>query len=177
MSARYIRRDPFKFSPQFKLSVDSNHKPRIRTVDEAFRRRINLIPFGVTIPKEERDTKLKQKLRREWPGILAWMIEGCRAWQREGLNAPPVVMQATEEYLDSEDALGGWLDECCGRGPAEYWLASNVACWASYKQWAKRANEPVGSQKEFSQRMKRKFTPYRTTNSRGFRGLRVLDQT
>jgi putative DNA primase/helicase len=174
MSARFMRQDLFNFIPQFKLSVDSNHKPRVRTVDEAFRRRLNLIPFSVTIPKTERDIKLKHKLRREWPGILAWMIDGCLMWQREGLNPPPVVVQATEEYFDSEDALGPWLDECCEQGP-EHWLASNVACWGSYKNWAQRANEPIGSQKEFSQRMKRKFIPYRNKYSRGFRGLRVRD--
>ena len=55
-------------------------------VDEAMRRRFNLVPFMVTVPPSERDAELAEKLRKEWGGILQWMIEGCLAWQAEGLG-------------------------------------------------------------------------------------------
>src|SRR6266436_8900843 len=54
-----------------------NHKPALRTVDEAIRRCIDLIPFTVTIPADKRDKDLSEKLKAEWPGILQWAIEGC----------------------------------------------------------------------------------------------------
>src|SRR3982074_787110 len=112
---RFMRQDFFEFVPQFKLLIAGNHKPGLRGVDEAIRRRLHLIPFTVTIPTERRYKDLFEKLKPEWPGILQWMIDGCLAWRRLGLNAPGVVRDATEAYLAAEDALALWLDECCCR--------------------------------------------------------------
>jgi putative DNA primase/helicase len=71
-----MRQDFFEFIPQFKLFITGNHKPGLRDVDEAMRRRFHLIPFTVTIPEPDRDPPLAEKLKTEWPGILQWMIEG-----------------------------------------------------------------------------------------------------
>jgi putative DNA primase/helicase len=67
ISARFMRGDFFEFVPQFKLVIAGNHRPTLRTVDEAIRRRLNLIPFTVTIPPAERDPELTEKLKAEWP--------------------------------------------------------------------------------------------------------------
>jgi putative DNA primase/helicase len=83
-----MRQDFFTFSPAFKLKIGGNHKPELRGVDEAIRRRLNRIPFIVTIPEGGRDLLLPDKLRAEWPAILAWAIEGCLEWQRIGLALP-----------------------------------------------------------------------------------------
>jgi putative DNA primase/helicase len=72
ISARFMRQDFFTFTPQFKVMIAGNHKPRLRTVDEAIRRRFHLIPFTVTIPPAERDKHLAEKLKAEWPAILRW---------------------------------------------------------------------------------------------------------
>jgi len=82
--ARFMRQDEFEFIPQLKLLISGNHKPGLRSVDEAIRRRFHLIPFTITLPSEERDPELAEKLKAEWPAILGWMVEGCLAWQREG---------------------------------------------------------------------------------------------
>ena len=50
ISARFMRQDFFEYTPQFKLLIAGNHKPGLRSVDEAIRRRMHLIPFTVTIP-------------------------------------------------------------------------------------------------------------------------------
>jgi putative DNA primase/helicase len=73
ISARFMRQDFFHFTPTFKLMIAGNHKPRLRSVDEAMRRRFHLIPFAVTIPSEKRDKDLAEKLKTEWPAILRWM--------------------------------------------------------------------------------------------------------
>jgi putative DNA primase/helicase len=104
IAARFMRQDFFEYVPQFKLIIAGNHKPGLRSVDEAIRRRFHLIPFTVTIPPDERDHELDGKLRAEWPGILAWMIEGCLEWQRVGLAPPKAVTTATAAYLAGEDA-------------------------------------------------------------------------
>jgi putative DNA primase/helicase len=71
--------------------IAGNHVPALRHVDEAMRRRIHLIPFTVTIPPAERDNQLFEKLKGEWPGILAWAMEGTRMWCETGLQPPTAV--------------------------------------------------------------------------------------
>jgi putative DNA primase/helicase len=111
--ARLIARDPFEFLPTHKIVLLANAKPGLRVVDEAIRRRIQLVEFGVTIPESERDPELPRKLQAEAGGILAWALEGCLAWQADGLRPPAAVIAATDQYLEREDAIAEWLRECC----------------------------------------------------------------
>lgn len=105
--ARFMGEDWFAFKPQFKLVMAGNHKPEIRNVDDAIRRRLHLVPF-VRKP-ETVDRDLPRKLRAEYPQILAWMIEGALEWQRIGLQPPESVRAATEGYLEDEDSVGQWV--------------------------------------------------------------------
>src|SRR5271168_1739902 len=98
--------------------IAGNHKPSLRSVDEAIRRRFHLIPFTVTIPPEERDRDLTEKLKAEWPGILQWLLEGCLQWHRDGLRPPPTVVDATAAYLEAEDATAAWIEDRCERDPS-----------------------------------------------------------
>jgi putative DNA primase/helicase len=149
IAARFMRQDFFEFFPQFKLFVAGNHKPAIRNIDEAMKRRLHLIPFTITVPPEKRDKHLQQKLLAERDGILAWALDGCLAWQRLGrLDPPQLVLDATDEYFEAEDALGRWMDERCLRvGTAKSLTAELFTDW---KQWAEAAGEFVGSQKRFA---------------------------
>ena len=175
ISARFMRQDFFEFVPQFKLVIAGNHKPGLRSVDEAIRRRLHLIPFTVKIPPQERDTALPEKLKAEWGGILAWLIEGCLAWQRNGLQPPAAVRAATEEYLSGEDALSTWLDERCER-TADGW-ASRQDLFGSWQRWAEAAREPVGSLKQFIAAMRQQdMEEHKSVGVRGFRGIRIRQQ-
>jgi putative DNA primase/helicase len=173
ISARFMRGDFFEFVPQFKLIIAGNHKPSLRTVDEAIRRRFHLVPFVVTIPPAERDVELKEKLKAEWPGILAWMIEGCLAWQREGLSPPAPVRDATAAYMDAEDSISTWLCECCSRDPNAW--KSSTALFASWSVWARHAGEAIGSQKAFVQTLEngRGLKAARKKSGRGFQGASI----
>jgi putative DNA primase/helicase len=113
ISARFMRMDYFQFTPIFKLIIVGNHRPALRTVDEAIRRRLRLLPFGVTIPKDQRDPDLTEKLRAEWAGILRWAIQGCLDWQAQRLGAPQSVVAATESYLEDEDSIQRWIQDRC----------------------------------------------------------------
>jgi putative DNA primase/helicase len=172
ISARFLYRDNFEFTPCFKLIVAGNHKPGLRTVDEAMRRRIHMIPFDVTIPPEERDPELTAKLREEWPGILKWMIDGCQEWQRVGLAPPAAVRAATEAYLVGEDALSAWMEEMCERDP-QAWEPSG-ALFASWKGWAEARGEQGGNNRRLTQALEaRGFAQSRTSQARGVAGLRL----
>ncbi|MDC7707230.1 phage/plasmid primase, P4 family [Vogesella indigofera] len=172
ISARFMRQDFFEFFPQFKLFVAGNHKPAIRNIDEAMKRRLHLIPFTITVPPERRDKHLQQKLLAERDGILAWAVQGCLDWQRLGrLDPPQQVVDATEEYFEAEDALGRWLDERCVREPSAKSLTAEL--FSDWKQWADSAGEFIGSQKRFADLLlTRGIEKWRnTTGLRGFRGL------
>jgi putative DNA primase/helicase len=152
--------------------IAGNHRPGLRSVDEAIRRRFNLVPFTVQIPPAERDEKLSERLKEEWPGILAWMIEGCLAWQREGLSPPAVVTEATAEYLESEDAISCWFEDKCERSPQSRTSSSDL--FVSWKNWGDAAGEPVGTQKRFSQKLEeRGFQKQRSRYGSEFVGIRL----
>jgi P4 family phage/plasmid primase-like protien len=173
IKARFMRQDFFEFAPQFKLLIAGNHKPALRGVDEAVRRRWNLIPFTVTIPPSERDEKLVEKLRAEWPGILRWAVDGCLAWQAKGLAPPAAVREATAEYLEAEDAIRQWIEERCDVGVA-YGPANASALFASWRTWAEAAGEWAGSQKRFSQALlDRGFRQQRTAKGMQFLGIEL----
>lgn len=129
--------------------IAGNHRPGLRNVDEAMRRRLHLLPFTVTIPAGERDPHLGERLRAEWPGILLWMLQGCREWQTSGLQPPAAVQAATDDYLDQEDALGAWIQDACERD-LQAW-SSSTALFRSWKLWAEAAGEWVGTQRRFVQ--------------------------
>ena len=172
ISARFMRQDFFEFFPQFKLFVAGNHKPAIRNIDEAMKRRLHLIPFTITVPPERRDKHLQQKLLAERDGILAWAIQGCLNWQRHGrLDPPQRVVEATEEYFEAEDALGRWLDERCVREPNAKSLTAEL--FNDWKQWAEAAGEFIGAQRRFSDLLiTRGLEKWRNSlGVRGFQGI------
>ena len=151
ISARFMRQDFFEYEPQFKLIISGNHKPGLRSVDEAIRARFNLVPFTVFIPPEERNLKLAEKLKAEWPGILAWMINGCLEWQHTNLAPPPAVMAATAEYLDAEDTIRLWINECCDVDRTQWTQFSSL--FASWKDWAETNGEYVIPSRRFAERL------------------------
>jgi putative DNA primase/helicase len=168
ISARFMRQDFFEYLPQFKLMFSGNHRPGLRTVDEAIRQRMNLIKCAAIIPKRERDPKLAEKLKSEWSGILSWMVEGGMEWQRGGLRPPDSVISTTEEYLEVEDVFGNWMDECCTIDPNA--TAGPVALWEVWKTWATTTNEFVGTKIRFLQKLEdRGFPPGRAYDQDGKR--------
>jgi len=147
ITARFMRQDFFTFRPQFKLFISGNHRPRLRNIDAAIRRRFHLIPFAVQIPGDQQDKTLPAALRAEGPGILAWMIEGAVRWQRKGLTAHAAVRMATDDYMNTEDTLGSWLAECCEIG--EELRDSTTRLYHSYEAWIRQAGEHAPSQRRF----------------------------
>jgi putative DNA primase/helicase len=177
LQGRFMRQDFFEFDPTFKLIVVGNHKPSLRGVDEAIRRRLHLVPFTVTIPPEERDPDLPNKLKAEGPAILRWAIDGCLMWQRDGLNPPAAVRSATATYLAGEDTFELWRDACSAPDPNAW--ESSADLWGSWKAWAENAGEFVGKQKSFSQLLEeRGFVAARQpgTGARGYHGARITRQ-
>jgi putative DNA primase/helicase len=176
ITARFMRQDFFEYVPGFKLVVAGNHKPGLRNVDEAIRRRLHLIPFTVTIGEQERDPDLADKLKTEYRGILQWAIDGCLMWQQDGLNPPENVRSATSDYLAAEDAIGRWMEDRCLHGEG-YWTAGECL-FADWQQWCDQTGERPGTQKRFTQGLQaRGISPERRggAGTRGFGGIALRE--
>ncbi|WP_254120959.1 phage/plasmid primase, P4 family [Shouchella clausii] len=160
MTARFMRQEFFEFTPEFKVFFTTNHPPVIRGSDEGIWRRICQIPFKVTIPKSQVDRRLPQKLEAEMPGILAWAVEGCLLWQKEGLEQPLSIKKATQEYREDMDILGPFIAEKCVVDVSAKVEAKEL--YADYKDYCYANGEFELKNRAF----------YRMLESRGFKKAR-----
>jgi P4 family phage/plasmid primase-like protien len=152
ITARFMRQDNFTFTPQFKLMIAGNHAPTLRNVDDAMRRRFNIIPF-ITKP-DKPDRQLQVKLKDEWGQILAWAIRGCRDWLANGLARPDAVLTATTEYFADQDLAGQWFEERCELTPGRFDTCAKF--YADWVAFAKEHGEEPGSNKSFGQMMRKR---------------------
>ena len=113
VTARWLYGQPFEFRPSHLISVVGNDKPATASGGEAFWRRVRLVGFHRTILAEARDPHLPARLRDAAPAILAWCIDGYRAYLAHGLAEPASVVADTAEYRAENDTVGRFLDECC----------------------------------------------------------------
>ena len=173
ITARFMRQEFFQFRGTFKIFLAANHKPAIWGTDDAIWRRIKLIPFTVQIPEEDQDPELPEKLKQEAPGILAWLVEGCRSWQDNGLGEPSEVTKATEYYRNEMDYLGGFLEDCCVMDPSASEAAGNL--FRIYLQYCEENKEKPLSQTKFgrllSERPRIKKGSAGHTKTRVYQGL------
>jgi P4 family phage/plasmid primase-like protien len=174
ITARFMRRDFFSYMPEFKPVIAGNHKPSLRNVDDAIRRRMKLAPFlfRPALP----DPQLEQKLVPEYPAILRWLIDGCLAWQASRLKPPAVVKAATEEYFAEQNILARWLDDCCEQklGHGE----TSKALFTSWRQYATDNGEEPRSSRWLNAMLDRQFKPAKDCElfrGRGFRGICLKD--
>lgn len=146
ITCRFLHAEFFQFQPEFKLWLSTNHKPKASN-DEALWGRLKLIPFTYRITEDQKDRKLKAKLKAELPGILKWAIDGCLKWQAEGLKDPLAVSAATGNYRTQMDTIGHFIDECCELDPDYTEMAGTL--YGAYKVWCQDAGERIESKRAF----------------------------
>lgn len=135
IAARGLFKESSEFLPTHKVILVTNHKPINRARDNGTWRRIILIKFEVKVPEAERDIHFKERLRPEYPGILAWMVQGCLLWQKEGrLIIPQTIQDATKEYQQAEDVLGQFVTDRLVLSPQA--SASKGGVYGDYQNWA-----------------------------------------
>ena len=172
--ARYLYSEFFEFKPEFKIWLACNHKPVIRGTDLAIWRRIRLIPFTVSIPDDRQDKKLPEKLHAELPGILAWAVRGCLAWQKDGLVQPEEIIKATGDYQTEMDTLAMFLSDCCIEKRGDELPASRL--YSAYRSWAEKNGEHPMTQTAFGRKLgERGFDSYRSGKGMIWLGLRLIE--
>ena len=136
VTARYLNRDNFEFYQTHKIFIYTNHIPQVRDNSHGFWRRVSLIPFNYTVPSEKKDKNLIFDLQKEAEYVLAWMIEGERLRQQEGMERPVIVQQVTKQYRESQDVLGQFIRDCCVVDAGE-WIAARLLQDA-FKEWLEK---------------------------------------
>ena len=140
ISTRQLHGRQYSFIPTHKLLLMTNYKPHADARDQAFWSRACLVEFGIRFverphaPHERQaDPELKETLKEERSGILAWLVRGCLAWQQQGLAIPASICLATEKYRDEEDRILHFLTERCVMRP-EVSIKASVL-YEAYKAW------------------------------------------
>lgn len=139
VTARKLYKAEREFVPQFKLLFAANHKPVISGTDIAIWRRVQLIPFTITIPEDERNRSLSDELKEELPGILNWAVEGCLLWQEQQLRPPQIVQAAVDAYRVESDTIGRFLSDSFELDPTA--ATSAKVIYLAYTRWAESMGE------------------------------------
>lgn len=111
ITVRSLYKESFSFQPAFLPIVDTNHRPRITGDDGGIWRRVQLVPWDVTVPAEKRDDGIGKKLEAEASGILNWIIAGAKAFAEKGLCPPEKVLISTRDFRDESDYTRAFLLE------------------------------------------------------------------
>jgi putative DNA primase/helicase len=172
ISARFLHGEWFTFQPVAKFWLAVNHRPRVSDDSFGFWRRVRIIPFLRQFTGAAADLRLDDKLALEMPGILAWLVRGCLAWQERGLDPPDCVKIATDEYRQDSDLLADFIAERCIVD--RFRSASGSDLFKAYRAWAEghgfREKEILGKN-EFGRRMAEKFTKRRLTSGVFYEGV------
>jgi putative DNA primase/helicase len=151
--ARLLYHEGFDFTATFKLWFQGNHRPHIRSSLGAMGRRLLIVPFTKTVPEDRRDKTLGAILAsaEERAGILAWMVQGCLDWQKEGHNPPDSVRAAVADYMVEEDRFAPYLEERTGRSDVGQVTKGDL--YVDYKVWCEKNGEKPITKRMVGSRM------------------------
>jgi P4 family phage/plasmid primase-like protien len=174
LKARFLFQEYFEFPPQFKAYIGTNHLPVIKDSDDSIWERVRKIPFTVQIPKADRDKDLEATLTTELPGILAWAVEGCLAWQeKHDLAEPEAVVRATQDYRAEMDSVARFLAECCRFH--EQFRIKTGDLFAAFVTWSEGTGVKPLTLVEFGKRLDGKKIEKKTSNFVWRLGLTLKD--
>lgn len=178
ITARGLHQNEIEFYPNFLLQMATNAKPDIRGADEGIWRRVKLIPWTRFFAPHERDHGLAKTLLDEAEGILAWAVRGAVEWYASGLQEPERVRNATQDYREAADILGGFIDIADHGGwlaPEENKQVPSAWAYSLYKTWAltqSYGERDMLSQKAFKAALEeRGYNTKRTKHGMVFLGL------
>jgi P4 family phage/plasmid primase-like protien len=131
-----------QFLPTFALWWFANDPPIIRDDDQAMWARARVVPFTQVVPRGEQIADLAEQLasHAHAPAVLAWLVEGCSAWQRQGIGTCEAVEQATRGYRENMNRLAGFVEEHLEitRDPSD--VLRNCEVRSRYEIWCRDQN-------------------------------------
>jgi putative DNA primase/helicase len=169
-----------------------NDKPQIPSQDPATWGRLRLIKFpirfvkpGEEVPGDQKtlpmDKQLRDKLRKELPGVLLWSVRGANAWFNKGrpnLREPQCVLDEIKQYRENENIVGKYIDDRCERGP-DFFVETSIL-YGDFADWLREQDRRVWTKDLFSKRLSRPPNKFELgKDAQGNRcvfGLRLITQ-
>lgn len=175
LKARKILGDFSQFTPRCKLCVLVNPLPSISLVGPAISGRIVLLRIGYSVKEEMRDRSIGKEIKQnELPGVMRWLLNGCRDWQKVGLQVPECLVIDTQRYVEAQDIFGQFLAEKCVLG-FEY-TESSRALLEAWNEFLKNEEMRPESAKRFSNRLVAAgYTSTKVNGQRSWSGLALKE--
>ncbi len=175
---RELNKPPFQLQVTFSNTVSANNHPRIGN-DYGIQRRMQVVPWDVTIPKEQVDIELKAKLRTEASGVLNRLVAGAVQYLTSGLPLPEAIVAATREYHAENDLLGQFIDLCTRPDPGGTVGARDLHdAFAGWQAWSGNlpATGKPWSQKYLNAQMRKKKFVISKSSTMRWHDLRLLHE-
>ena len=153
ITARPLYGHPVTFKPTHTPLMVTNFLPKIDGTDPAAWRRIRVVPFGVTVPPEDRDPELGAKLEAEADAIMTWALEGWADYQVNGMPDAAAVTAATDRYRQDSDTVARFLadDAVCVRSPAVH--VTLAALFEAFAFWCQQEGADSMTKRQFSEQV------------------------
>jgi P4 family phage/plasmid primase-like protien len=124
IQARGLYKEPFEFTPQFKLIMMCNDLPNIPSNDDGTWRRIEAVDFVARfiddpddISEEQhrymKDKNIKKKIPMWVIPFYSLLLPQWRLYDKEGIEVPDEVNAKTNSYRNESDIVGQWITEQC----------------------------------------------------------------
>lgn len=136
VEARLPYGQPFTLQHYAKLIFNSNELPKDVEHTNAYFRRFLIIPFDVTIPKEEQDKQLHSKIiESELSGVFNWVLDGLkRLLEQRRFTDCEAVQKAVERYRSESDSVKMFLEESSYEtSPNKYTLIKDL--YKNYREY------------------------------------------
>lgn len=154
VEARHPYGRAFSLTQYARLIFNCNELPGDVEHTNAYFRRFLLIPFDVTVPKDEQDKELHNKIiGSELSGVFNWVLAGLnRLLAQKGFSECKASEQAVENYRTTSDSVKMFLKENgYEKSSTDYELVKDL--YLLYKGFCNDDNyRPLGKQK-FSKRL------------------------
>lgn len=134
MKGRRLYQDFFEWRPTHAFLLTGNRKPEVRGSDDAFWRRMRVVKFDVSIPRDRQRENFAELLAYDHgPCVLAWLVRGMRDVNALGLAEPTGVIVATDSYRRDEDHVAAFLEDMVAAAPGQHVRTTDLH--SQYELW------------------------------------------
>lgn len=139
------------------LMANANRMPYIKDWSHGLSRRIIILPFDVVLEEREQNKQLSRELRKEYPGILNWILAGRQRLIANNyqFSVSQALADTVAEYqAESSSVLAFMKAKDYKRSLLEIereprWLEAQKL-WYAYVKWCAENSIAPESQKKFS---------------------------
>ena len=156
LAARLPYGNPFILKNYARLVFNCNELPREVEHTNAFFRRFLIIPFDVTIPEEERDSQLGDKItgkykpeKSELSGVFNWVLEGLnRLRKQKKFTSSDAAKKQLEQFRLESDSVRLFLSELGYKPSINEFLAFSDL-YTHYKEFCRDSGFRTTSSRTF----------------------------